>query len=267
MSRIRSKKHILPVSFFAFQDIITSLAGALLIIVLIIACKINSPTPAAGSSPQVSRSDYEKLQNAINLQTGQLEQQMQKISKLRQILAAGEQANNNAEKQKNLLRMTGQLESTERSYRRQLEKLQQQLCKIQLQEQNTLLADKTLLQKAQLAEELKKQIAEKMFRLKIAPAGDRQTFLLDLSRDSWLWQSRGTARIKLGKDSSSPTAVIRDLREKLKNIPPRSRLVIAVRPSAGKFARALRELIQRENPGIEVLAEPLPNENSGGLEL
>ena len=67
MSRIRSKKHILPVSFFAFQDIITSLAGALLIIVLIIACKKNSPTPAVGSSPQVSRSDYEKLQNAINL--------------------------------------------------------------------------------------------------------------------------------------------------------------------------------------------------------
>lgn len=267
MSRFRSRKHILPISFFAFQDIITSLAGTLLIIVLIIVCKNNSPPPEADSSRQVSCNSYEKLQSAVNLQTRQLEQQMQKISKLRQILATGEQANKNAEKQKTLLRMTGQLESAERDYRRQLEKLQQQLRKLQLQERDTLLADKTLLQKAQLAEKLEKQIAEKMFRLQIAPAGDRQTFLLDLSRGSWLWQSHGTAPVKLGKNSNSPADAVHDLREKLKNIPTQSRLVIAVRPSAGKFIRALRELILRENPGLEVLAEPLPNENSGGIDL
>ena len=71
MRSLRRKSRQVPVSFFALQDIITALAGSMLIIVLIIAYgksrTANNPGKAMGS-----RSEYTQLQQKITLQSEEL---------------------------------------------------------------------------------------------------------------------------------------------------------------------------------------------------
>ena len=79
-----NKRSYLAVTFFSFQDIITALAGSMLIVVLLTALihtretEKNTPQPAAGN-----RSYYEELQTRINLSRTELEKRRRDLAALK----------------------------------------------------------------------------------------------------------------------------------------------------------------------------------------
>ena len=83
MNSFRKKHRPVPVSFFAFQDIITALAGCMLIFVLSsIAAKTNSASVEDGGL--IDSKEYDLLQNQIKLNNSLLAKEEQAIAVLEQ---------------------------------------------------------------------------------------------------------------------------------------------------------------------------------------
>ena len=267
MRSLRRKNRQVPVSFFAFQDIITALAGSMLIIVLVIAYgksrAANTPGAATGS-----RSEYNQLQQKVLLQTQELEFKRALLQQQRQ--------------KQTTLRRSEALEQQQQKIKinlRQVQKSQQQLQKeyqLWLQknsEQQKILSSsdpalKKLLESAVEVEQIKRQLRHKQYLLKIVPPDRKQTFLLECSRNCWLWSDHANRAIQLGKNDPTPTTALTELRQKLRAVvPEQSRLIIAIRPTAGGFAQALKDQLKEAFPAMEIICEPLIWENAGGFTL
>ena len=82
MKKRRWKAQTLPVSFFAFQDIITALAGCMLIFVLALAAA-KSRAGNDSSGGMIDRSEYDLLQNKFKLNSSLLRAEEKKIAALR----------------------------------------------------------------------------------------------------------------------------------------------------------------------------------------
>ena len=85
MKRHRRKSGKLPVSFFAFQDIITALAGVILILVLLTLYQKSRaiPAPEDQSDEAVSLSQYQALQQQIQQSRNDLEYSHRQLDDLR----------------------------------------------------------------------------------------------------------------------------------------------------------------------------------------
>ena len=127
---------------------------------------------------------------------------------------------------------------------------------------------KKLLESAVEVEQIKQQLRHKQYLLKIVPPDRKQTFLLECSRNCWLWSDHANRAVQLGKNDPTPTTALTELRQKLRAVvPEQSRLIIAIRPSAGGFAQALKDQLKEDFPATEIICEPLIWENAGGFTL
>ena len=125
MTRSRRKKQQLPVSFFAFQDIITALAGTLLIIVLVIAYGKSRTDGDLSTSSAGSSSDYANLQQLIELRKVEL-------AAARNNLAGLQQRRRQSQEDLRIRQYNQQLEQSFQQYSVLLEQQQQQLQTLQL---------------------------------------------------------------------------------------------------------------------------------------
>ena len=101
MNIFRKKHRPVPVSFFAFQDIITALAGCMLIFVLaLIAAKANSSSVENGGL--IDSKEYDLLQNQIKLNNSLLAKEEQAIAVLEQEFDRGKLAEQTQKHNKNL---------------------------------------------------------------------------------------------------------------------------------------------------------------------
>lgn len=268
MSRLRRRPFQQAVSFFAFQDIITALAGSLLIIVLASAwSRQQNPAPSAEAGH--SRSEYEHLQQ----QNVQLRTAIQTASaQLENLRRQQKQHNLQAQQQKLQLHNQNQLQELEKviAQRRKLrQQLEQENSRLKTQTAQLTPQQQQYIQLENSARELQQKLSDRQLRRKIA---DRKpaSAILDCSRNSWLWSSQPGQWHQLGGRASSLPALEgwHELEDKLKNSVPAIRhLVIAVRPSAGIFAEALKNCLRQKFPQMEIVAEPLASETAGGLEL
>lgn len=267
MSLFRRKKRQLPVSFFAFQDIITALAGSLLIIVLA-AAYYKSRAQAAGGVAVGKIGDFKQNKQAIM----QLEQQI-KLQKynLDSLLNKYKAAEQNSRQQQiirkqelaalSLQKEIRSLEKLKLDHQNRLALLTAQIRKANNREQ--LLLDKAV-QNELLTGKLDDIKNTRIFRSK----NSRQVLLLECSQKGWFWSSTSMKRKQLGANDPSPQQALNELRSLLKkHAAEKHILVIAVRPSAGDMVQALRMLLMQEYPALQIICEPLEFENSGGLKL
>ena len=83
MSRKRRRKKLPGVSFFAFQDIITALAGMLLLLVLAIFYENNTTRQTvADSAAAKPLSEYQDLLKVIDLRRSELARERKKLERL-----------------------------------------------------------------------------------------------------------------------------------------------------------------------------------------
>ena len=263
-------RHPGGMSLLAFQDIITALAGAILIIVLAsMYCRNqNSSSALTGAENRDLTRQFEQLQQQLTLTRSQLNETQQQLRELREHQQTARQQQT-ALKQTELLQhqtaimlqtvnqRTGELHALQRS----VEQLNQQITSANVQQQKYL-----QLQLKRL--DLQKKLEDLRLRRQIAADQNGRTVLLDCRRGRWIWSSRNGEQHLLGSADVSPGTAWRELQELLKHLPqPNSQLIIAVRPSAGGFAEALKKSLHRKFPHLKIILEPMFSEKSGGLQL
>lgn len=263
MRSFRRKKRQVPVSFFAFQDIITALAGSMLIIVLILAYG-KSRTAAFSGKSMGSRSEYSSLQQKILLKTEEL--------KFKRAMLAQQQLRLNNHGREAVEQRTQMLKKSTRQLREQQRDLRQELqlwSKRVARQQNILSATAPeLLKGIDELDALRQQLRHRQHLLKIVKADSKQIFLLDCRRNCWRWSDNTVKNQLLGKNDPTPATALAEVTARLSSVPPQeARLILAVRPSAGNFAQALKNHLQRRFPALEIVYEPLIWEDTGGFTL
>ncbi|MBE6402639.1 MAG: hypothetical protein E7039_02810 [Lentisphaerae bacterium] len=264
MKSYRRKRRPVPVSFFAFQDIITALAGCMLIFVLALAAA-KSRAGNDSSGGMIDRSEYDLLQNKFKLNSSLLRAEEKKIAALRLKLDREKHNLQSVERRKQLQDSSRKLEKIAEEREKLLNSIQQKLA--QQQKKNHALAGekKVLASLIQQATELEEQYNAQHRKLLFADNSRKQNIILTVSRNTWHLQTRsGQVPELLGNSVTSPEKLLK----KLRSFNPGSiRLVIAVRPSAGGFIEQLKNKLQQNFPQLETVAEPLSHETSGGVEL
>ena len=263
MRSLRRKSRQVPVSFFAFQDIITALAGSMLIIVLIIAYG-KSRAAANSGKAMGSRSEYIQLQQKITLLNEELKfkQTMLQQQHNRLNTSVGEAAEQRIR----------QLKSSTRQIRQHRQDLQKELQSLQSRAaaQRELLqkVDPQLLKGIEELESLQQQLRSRQYMLKVINPDNKHIFLLDCARSRWSFSDVNNPVQLLGKADPTPAAALAEVTARLRSVPQQqARLILAVRPSAGNFAQALKEHLQANFPEMEIIYEPLIWENAGGFVL
>ena len=263
MRSLRRKNRQVPVSFFAFQDIITALAGSMLIIVLIIAYgksrTANNPGKAMGS-----RSEYTQLQQKITLQSEEL--------KFKQTMLQQQQNRRNSRDGEAAAQRIQKLKSSTRQLRQHRQEQQNELQSLQRRTaaQYELLkkVDPQLLKGVEELESLQQQLRSRQYMLKVINPDNKHIFLLDCARSRWSFSDINNPVRLLGKADPTPATALAELTAHLRSVPQqKARLILAVRPSAGNFAQALKEHLQTNFPELEIIYEPLIWENAGGFVL
>ena len=267
MSFFRRRPLRQAVSFFAFQDIITALAGALLIIVLALAWQ-KSHRPKSAANAAVSgpgRAEYEQLQVQIKLLESELSARTAALKAQRQEFA---QNNGASSRSKQLAEELQKLEKVIRQRKILREDLRRETTLLQKLQANSTEQEKQYQRLAAAAGELQKSLQDRQLRKKLA-ALPRRSAILDCSRTRWLWSDAPGQWQLLGSAPGSIPALdaAAELEKRLSTPPRLDCLIIAVRPSAGAFAGALKEQLRWKFPRINIISEPLLSENSGGLEL
>lgn len=266
MRRKRIKKRQLPVSFFAFQDIITALAGALLIIVLVTA--YGRSRPGAPEESMVSRSEYELLQQKLQLQSDLLSARQQELKQLRKEQKLSRKAVQKSQQENLYKNASGKVNKSLAEWELLYRKLSAEQEKLTREINRADPAMRDLLAQAEALESLQQELKHKQNSFLLESGGERKLVVLDCARGKWLWSDPQDKNIRLGADDLSPQMALNELRDRLKQFDPlKVKLLIAVRPSAGAFAQALKELLQREFPGMQIICEPLASETAGGFEL
>ena len=134
MGRRGNKRSYLAVTFFSFQDIITALAGSMLIVVLLTALihtretEKNTPQPAAGN-----RSYYEELQTRINLSRTELEKRRRDLAALKDNLQEKRMSEQLQKENLHLRQELAKLEKIEHDYRRMEAQLTAELARYKSQ--------------------------------------------------------------------------------------------------------------------------------------
>lgn len=268
MSRKRRRKKLPGVSFFAFQDIITALAGMLLLLVLAIFYENNTTRQTvADSAAAKPLSEYHDLLKVIDLRRSELARERKKLESLQTTLRSGRRSPIEKSQQNRLQQEVVELEKVTARRKLLLKKLQQEL--EQLRQQNSSLDDSE--QRSALTRQIKKHQQELNNRrnlLKLSAAVDKQNLLLDCARSCWRFEKPGTSEMLWNHADISPEKTMEKLYAHLRKYDcSQVRLVVAVRPSAGGFIGALLRKLHKDFPQLEIVPEPLLYENTGGIEL
>lgn len=263
-------RKIPPVSFFAFQDIITGVAGMLLVMLLLLVCfthfaAARQPEKTAAGAPGAARES--RLRARLAAEDAALRAARANLDQLRmaaQAAARGEQAAREArtlaaaqrevsaaiaERKTELFELNGQLEA-----------LKKQLAAVPAATAEILALDGQIAER-ELA--LRNRAAMRKIRL----SGNRRAVVLDCSRTRWLWARPDRPARELG-DADAPTLgpALADLRRELRALDPEKHtLLIAARPSSGGFIDALAAAVREASPGLEIVVEPLESETLGGF--
>lgn len=265
MNIYRKKHRPVPVSFFAFQDIITALAGCMLIFVLALAAAKNRSSGDAPFGKTIARSDYDTLQSSIKLKRSILKDQEQKIAELRAKLDHSEISEQNIVLNKRLKNSTAQLEKISSERAQMLEAMQDELSELKNRNRQLQLDNKELTALVEQRMMLEKQCSDQRKKLSFADKKNRKNIILTVSRNSWYWQEKSAQKPIF---AGSSTTALPFVKKQLAGFAPQhTRLIIAVRPSAGGFAGTLKKSLQKTFPAMEIVAEPLPHETLGGLGL
>ena len=244
------------------------MAGALLIIVLAIAyqkahlAKNTASTAASGPG----RAEYEQLRLQIKLLKSDLAARTAALKARQQQFSCNNYANTRAQQ---LAEQLQKLEKVIQQRKVSLENLHRETALLQKLQSNSTEQEKQYLRLAATAGELQKRLQDRQLRKKLASL-PRHSAILDCSRERWLWSDTPGRWQTLGSGTDTLPALdaAAELDRRLSS--PERRidcLIMAVRPSAGAFAGALKEQLQQKFPRISIISEPLPSENSGGLEL
>ena len=265
MTVYRRKHLLVPVSFFAFQDIITALAGCMLIFVLALAAAKSRSAGNAAAEKTAPRSEYDKLQSTIKLKRSILQAEESEIAALRSQIDRSE-LNEQNRKLNNELESSGRkLEKIAGERAQLLEKLQSELAALQKQNQQLKFEDQELAKLIERAKLLEKEYHDQRKKLRFADSKTRNNIILTVSRGNWYYQDKVHEKARAVGNSIN---ALPQLKAKLGKLDLRhTRLIIAVRPSAGGFAGTLKKSLQNSFPKLEIVAEPLLHETAGGLDL
>ena len=253
----RRKTGQLPVSFFAFQDIITALAGVILILVLLTLYQKSRavPAPAEGEN-NIPQWQYQALQQKIAASKSRLDSTHRELDDLRKSFDAERTQQERLRRRRELTAALPEMDKLIQQRRQDLNKLQKQ--HDELQQQLAKYSGNNL---AQLRKKFAQEFnAAETYQIK--SAAGKKVLLLELARKKWQFSADGK------KLSFAPTCAMQLVIEELKKFPPdKVHLVIAVRPSAGTFAEGAKSHLQQNFPAMEITAEPLMSENFGALTL
>ena len=258
-----ARRRQVPVSFLAFQDIITALAGTLLLIVLLTGLYKSTATPGGEVHAAGSAAEYSALTRLAGLKRAQLAAERKKLEQLRrefdqQARAAARLAE--AEQLGNAIR---KMEHIAGERQKMLEKLQSDLYKLQKSTPRSAEAVQ-MLDRLEKYRRLSAQWQHRQLEYSLQGIGNKENILLDCSRNRFLVLRQNRSPQDLGAAYNAL--------DKVKNIlirhdPAATRLIIGVRPSAGTFAQALQKALKTQFPKLEIISEPLASETSGGLRL
>ena len=265
MDIYRRKRRPVPVSFFAFQDIITALAGSMLIFVLALAAaKSRSGNDSSGGG-MADRSEYDLLQSRFKLNSTLLAEEEKKVAALRRNFDREKRNEQALEQRKRLENSCRKLEKIAGERKKMLDDIQRQSASQQKKNQALAAEKPTLSMLITQADELETQYAAQRSKLLFADSKIKQNIILTTSCDAWYLQTAvGKSPELLGNSVDSMSK----LQEKLHLFDAQTtRLIIAVRPSAGGFIEQLKNKLQQKFPAMEIIAEPLTHETSGGVEL
>lgn len=84
----RRTSRSIPVSFFSFQDIVTSVTGILILVTLMLAVDIISPIPSETISQHAPIGDLQSLQSQLSVISSDIEQKKNQLQSLLQVMAA-----------------------------------------------------------------------------------------------------------------------------------------------------------------------------------
>lgn len=248
---------MLPVSFFAFQDIITALAGVILILVLLALYQKSRILPAAADKNNaVPLKQYQSLQQKIAFSKTRLAGSRRQLDELRKNFQADRQQQEYLRRSRELTAALPEMAKIIQQRKKQLAILQKE--QAALQQQLSKYSDNEL-----------KQLREKFIRnlndnltYQVKSSAGKDILLLTIARREWQFTAGGR------KISYQPVAAMNLLIKELKKYSPgKIHLLIAVRPSAGAFAEAVKNHLQQQFPAMEISSEPLISENFGGLTL
>ncbi len=265
MSIYRRKHRPVPVSFFAFQDIITALAGSMLIFVLSLAVAKYHFNGNDSNENMLDRKEYDILQNRLSLNKSLLLKEERKIADLRKEFDRSKH-NEKVLAVNQRLEISGKrLEKIAGERSRMLQDMQQELALLKQRNQALAAKNPELAELIKQAFELEKRYADQYKKLLFADNMSKQNIVLSVSRNSWTIRLPGSKEIVQLGDS---TRALPRLLEKLRKFNSAStRLIMGVRPSAGGFAEPLQRELKRAFPAMETVAEPLAHETLGGLTL
>ncbi len=247
-----------PVSFFAFQDIITGVTGVMLILVLLLivhawqnqsAGTVFAPPAGDRVAAQIAVLEAEEHALLRELDRQQSAARIQSVRQSRRMrLAALDAAQSElTEKLVNLRRESAVLQTTlSRNGGAPPPEAREYL---------------TLLNEEQI---LLEKFHDRRNRLEIDPARlEKPPLLLECRRSEWVLTRPGAAPQLLGKGAPTLTAALTELRTILTELgPEKYLLVIAVRPGAGDYIAMLTRSLRHDFPALELAVEALPSDRS-----
>jgi len=248
--------HTSNVSFFAFQDIITGVAGVMLILVLALAGEAwvaardrKEAAPSGIDAEARRRAVLAAEETRLRAEVGRLEEALRRSGAQR----------SRQERQAALRRVTEDFQARAAELRRQLAALPPEATSLPApvpaeREYRELLAENR---------RLEAQYREKLFRPAIpAEHRGRKVIVLECRERDWLLTMPGEAVRKLGRDAVPPLpAARRELFAQLRKVAVRQHwLAVLARPGAGGYVTMLLTALEEEFPELAVAVEPLPEE-------
>ena len=263
MKRFFFRKREMPLSFLAFQDIITALAGTMLLLVLLIGLHKSHSANSSTAPATASRQEYEELLRQTGIKRSNLARERQKLENLRKKFDEQAQAAADQMQSKRLAGSIRQMEQLIRQRQQMLQKLQKELQNLQKAPPCTP-EEKKLLALLEKYHKSKLELHKVQLEYTLLASDRKENILLDCSRSCWVLSRRDRPPRVLGAAYEAFPELLKYLR---KHDPAASCLIISVRPSAGGFIQALKKSLKNEFPKLEIIAEPLVSESAGGLKL
>lgn len=250
-----------PISLFAFQDIITGVTGAMLILVLLL----------VGHARQTRRAETGALPAAVPADDGPAARiavlEAEETALLRELdqrrTAVRQQHEEQARRQRIAALNAAQAELAKRRTA-----LQRKLAQARAAAPEPAVPDSPgMAEYLKLRAEERSLIEEYRNRrnlLAIDPKRlEKPPLLLECRRAEWLLSRPGRTPETLGAGAPTLADALADLRRILKELgPEKYLLVIAARPAAGNYIAMLTRLLRREFPTLEMAVEPLGSDQS-----
>lgn len=212
---------------------------------------------AADKNNAVPLKQYQSLQQKIAFSKTRLAGSRRQLDELRKNFQSDRQQQEYLRRSRELTAALPEMAKIIQQRKKQLAILQKE--QSALQQQFSKYSDNEL-----------KQLREKFIRnlndnltYQVKSSAGKDILLLTIARREWQFAAAGGRKI-----SYQPVAAMNLLIKELKKYSPgKVHLLIAVRPSAGAFAEAVKNHLQQQFPAMEISSEPLISENFGGLTL